>query len=392
MTTRADWEAKVAQELAGKSSAALETILPEGFAVPALADTAQLAAPFRGRFGAVKNMTRTAARDAAQLRRDVEEDVQGGADALWIAATASVRPDDVVAALGHAPSEILIAIDAGEDVSLAHAITSAVRTARPDADVRAFASPFSKGGVPADVPFAIATHAWHAAGAHDVLELAYAAATGVHSLRRLADAGVDVATAAGRIGFSVSVGRDVIVEIAKLRALRSVWAKVLAAAGVAAGPAWIHAVSSEREMARRGASNNLLRGTTSAFVALCGGADAITVLPFDAPRGAPSREARRAARNTVLILRDECAVGAVADPGGGAPAVEVVTDRLARAAWERFRAIEAKGGMAACLLSGEIRREIEQSATARGAPALIGETEFPDPEDEAERTEAGARR
>jgi methylmalonyl-CoA mutase len=143
----------------------------------------------------------------------------------------------------------------------------------------------------------------------------------------------------------------------------------------------IHAVSSSREMATRGPWNNMLRGTTHAFAAICGGADLVTVLPFDAMHGHPTAEARRTARNTVLILRAECALADVADPGGGAGAVEDLTGKLARAAWDRFRQIEARGGMAACLLSGEVRRDLERATAARGVEPVIGETEFPDPDD-----------
>ena len=294
-----------------------------------------------------------------------------------------------MSALAQVPTDgLVVAIDFG-DLRASAAVVRALGRDLPHTRALVFADPCADG-VPADLPFAISARAWHGAGAHAVLELAYAAATGVHALRLLANQGVDLATAADRISFSVSVGRDVFVEIAKLRALHVLWAKVMAAAGVNAPPVWIHAASSVRRLPRKGVWNNLVRATTHAFAAMCGGADAVTAAPFDASLGAPGRPARRTARNTVTILRDECALRAVADPGGGAPAVERLTDQLARAAWERFRGLESRGGMMACLLSGEIRRELEAAAAVRALEPVLGVTEFVDPEEDEPDTVAAA--
>ncbi|MFN8176929.1 MAG: methylmalonyl-CoA mutase family protein [bacterium] len=404
MKSRAEWEARVAKELEGRSADSLAATLPEGFVVPALAPDdavpSDTDAPLPGVWpyrrgaaaGAVRprNMPRVEA-SGPSWTAECLDDLDGGADGVWIAGNgAGPAPEAAAEALRNAPADFVVGIDLGGDLARSEALAEALHRSAPAARPIVFVEPFA-AGVPAEHSFAIPTHAWRSAGAHGVLEIAYAAATGVHSLRLLLDAEVDVAEAASRIGFSISLGRDVLVEIAKLRALRVVWAKVVAAAGVDAPPAWIHAASARDALARRGPLNNVLRGTTHAFAAICGGADAVTVLPFDALRGRPSREARRAARNTVTILAEECAVAAVQDPAGGAPAVEALTDRLARAAWERLRSIEAKGGMAACLLSGEIRRELDAARAARGAEPVIGETEFPDPDDADAPAATGAR-
>ena len=278
MATRAEWEARVRGELEGKDPESLATSLPEGFAAPALAPDVDPGLPPPGFWpyargsrpppGRPHNMPRVDVGELGRFRVEIEDDLTGGADALWLVARGRASAlDDVVTALQHAPGELVVGIDFGEDLAHARALAEALDARRRGARVVVFAAPFASG-IPTDRPFAIATHAWHAAGAHGTLELAYAIATGVHSLRQLAKAGVDLVAAAELVGFSLSVGRDVLVEIAKLRALRVVWAKVLAAAGVAAPAPWIHAVSSEREMARRGPWNNLLRGTTGAFAAI----------------------------------------------------------------------------------------------------------------------------
>ncbi len=392
MTSREEWLARVAAEAEGRPvEDILSSPLPEGFRLPVLPEPGAEDPSLPGEWPyarggrpdrPVRNMPRVDLTDPARFRDAVRQDLRGGADALWFVGDAArTEPLDVVSALAQVPAEdLLVGVETGPSSA---AIARAVEKDRPGTRALVFTDPCADG-VPADLPFAVNARAWHGAGAHAVLELAYAAASGVHALRLLEKHGVDPASGADRLGFSVSVGRDVFVEIAKLRALRVVWAKVTAAAGVDAPPPFVHAATSVRRLPRRGAWNNLLRGTTHAFAALCGGADAVTVAPFDAAAGAPSRAARRTARNTVTILRDECALDVVADPGAGAPVVEWLTDRLARAAWERFRAIEARGGMVACLLSGEIRRELEAAAALRAAEPVLGVTEAVDPDEAAE--------
>lgn len=400
MTSREEWLARVAAEAEGRSvEDLLSSPLPEGFRRPALPEPGGEDPSLPGEWPyargglpgrPARNMPRVDLTDPAAFRDAVRQDLHGGADALWFVGDAArTEPLDVVSALAQVPAEdLLVAVELG---SPSAAFARAVERDRPGTRALVFTDPCADG-VPHDLPFAVNARAWHGAGAHAVLELAYAAAAGVHALRLLEKHGVDPATGASRLGFSVSVGRDVLVEIAKLRALRMIWAKVTAAAGVDATPPWIHAASSVRRLPRRGAWNNLVRATTHAFAAICGGADAVTAAPFDAAAGAPSRAARRTARNTVTLLRDECALADVADPGAGAPAIEWLTDRLARAAWERFRAIEGRGGMMACLLSGEIRRELETAAASRKDEPWVGVTEAVDPDEAPDAAGTEARR
>ena len=228
---------------------------------------------------------------------------------------------------------------------------------------------------------------YHMAGATAVQELACAIATGVEYLRRMTAAGVGLEAACRQLGFLAPIGRDLPIEIAKLRALRRMWSRVVAASGggEAAQAATIHAVTSPRGLSRRDPWVNMLRATVGAFAAVASGADTLTALPFDAAIGHPDGFARRIAANLHAILREESHLGRVIDPAGGSYAVEQLTEDLADAGWAAFQAIERAGGMAAALLDGGLRRELEAAArrqaqdlASRRSP-ITGVTSHPNP-------------
>jgi methylmalonyl-CoA mutase len=230
----------------------------------------------------------------------------------------------------------------------------------------------------------ISTDAYHLAGANAVQELAYALATGLEYLRWQLAAGSSVAAASAQLGFRVQVASDLFMELAKLRALRLGWAKVVAAYGgdADAQSTRIHAVSSARSKTRRDPWVNMLRTTTEAFAAMVGGADAVTTRGFDAALGHSDDFARRIGRNVQVILNEEAHVTQVADAAGGSYYVEVLTDQLARAAWQLLQQIEARGGMGAALASGSIAQEIaeveklREAAIAKRSTAITGVSEF----------------
>jgi methylmalonyl-CoA mutase len=128
---------------------------------------------------------------------------------------------------------------------------------------------------------------------------------------------------------------------------------------------------------------NMLRTTVACLAAAVGGADAVTVLPFDSALGLPDGFARRIARNTQAILVEESGLARVIDPAGGSWYVERLTDQLARAAWPVFQEIERAGGQHAALRSGLIAEQLAQnwakrsSALARRREAVTGVSEFP---------------
>lgn len=220
---------------------------------------------------------------------------------------------------------------------------------------------------------AVDTRPYVNAGASAARELAIAITTGIAYLRAADEAGLEPARAASQIEFTLAVGPDQFQEIAKLRAVRRLWARVLELSGVPEDGrrSTTLARTSDRMLAGIDPWSNMLRATTAGFAAAVGGAEGLGITPFDtvvvdAVGGAgPSGLGRRIARNTQLILQDEVGVRRVADPAGGSWYVESLTDALARAAWERIQQTEANGGALAELQSGRWATELDEQAAAR---------------------------
>lgn len=229
------------------------------------------------------------------------------------------------------------------------------------------------------------TSPYHDASADVIQELAIALTTGLTYLRALHEHGLSVSAAAKQILFRFSIGRDFFVEIAKLRAARTCWAKLVAHAGgdESAQAMVIHAVTSWRTQTRRDPWVNLLRATAETFSAAAGGADVITTLGFDRALGASDELGRRLARNTQHLLRHEAHVHRVVDPAGGSWYVEDVTKSLAERAWSRFQAFERTGGLVQALEDGSLQAELKQSLAVEQKNVqarkitLTGVNEFP---------------
>jgi len=219
---------------------------------------------------------------------------------------------------------------------------------------------------------------YHDAGAGEAQELAAVLATLVAYLRACEAAGLRPRSAFAKIAVALAADADLFLTIAKLRAARRLLARIAEASGAsrAADRMHIWAATSQRMMARRDPWVNLLRTTVACAGAALGGADAVTVLPYTWALGKPDAFARRIARNTQLVLQEESGLGRVADPAHGSWYVERLTEELARKAWERFQAIEAKGGMGAALESGLIQDEIDAVAAARERDIATGRLEL----------------
>ena len=234
-------------------------------------------------------------------------------------------------------------------------------------------------------PFAAADgRVIHNAGGSEAQELAYVLAVAVEYLRALEAGGIALDAARGMIYFRLAADADQFLTIAKLRALRKLWARVEEACGLAPAPALVAAETAWRMMARRDPYVNMLRATIAVVAAGLGGADAITVLPFTSALGLPDRFARRIARNTQLVLLEESNLAKVADPAAGSGGIEDLTGQLCRAAWTQFQEIERAGGAWAALEQGLIQRKVaavraeREKAVARRKDALTGTSDFPD--------------
>lgn len=224
--------------------------------------------------------------------------------------------------------------------------------------------------------------ALHDRGASDAQELGWTMAVGVHYLRILVAAGFTVDEAAGLVEFRYAATDEQFPTIAKLRAARRLWARVLEASGADDVPQRQHVITSRAMMGRVDPWVNMLRGTVAAFAAGVGGADAITVIPFDERLGQPDALGRRIARNTSSLLIEEAHVAAVSDPAGGSYAVERLTDDLAVAGWAELGRIEADGGFGEQAATG-VKERVRAVAAARDAGVadrsrpLTGISEFP---------------
>jgi methylmalonyl-CoA mutase len=345
--------------------------------------------------------------DVERTARDVVTDLENGVNSLWISAGTGGVPIDALATILEPVFVDLAAvvIDAPfEPLEAARALAAVIadKGVAPARGTSFGADPIGaafrgRGVVDFDAAVDIArlalplgvraltvdATAVHDAGASDVQELAYSLATGAQYLRVLVDAGFGVEEAAGLIDFRYAATDEQFPTIAKLRAARRLWNRVVELSGVTSASAGQlqHAVTSRPMMASYDAYVNMLRTTVASFAAGVGGAAAVTVLPFDEPLGLPEPFSRRIARNTSSLLISESHVAAVTDPAGGAHAVEKLTDDLARAAWELFGEIDATDSLDAALAL--VRSRVEQTvsdralAIARRKQPITGVSEFP---------------
>lgn len=182
-------------------------------------------------------------------------------------------------------------------------------------------------------PFIMADgRAAHEQGATEAQELATVLAELAKGVRTTGDASAVSAT--------LTATQDMFVTLAKFRALRLLWGRMLEASGAAQTSLRLHGETSLRMMSELDPHTNILRATAAVFGAGLGGADSITVLPFSIRQGLPNAFARRVARNTQLVLLDESNLWRVADAASGAGYIEQLTEDLCTRAWELFRDME----------------------------------------------------
>jgi len=246
---------------------------------------------------------------------------------------------------------------------------------------------WSRSNAPRWRPIAASGRHYHEAGGSAVEELAFAIATGAQYVRELVSRGIEVDDACFAIGFHFSVGPSFFTEVAKLRAARLAWARVATAFGGSdeASRIWLQARSSSWSTTVADPWVNMLRVTTETFSAVIAGADSVVAGPFDEAVRMPDDFSRRVARNVQVILADESNLGRVIDPAGGSRYVEKLTHEIGEKAWELFREVERRGGMAEALVGGLPRETVAETAKWRAdllgkrRSALIGTNTFPNP-------------
>jgi methylmalonyl-CoA mutase len=399
--SEADWRATAAKALKGASFDKLKTPLYEGFSTEPLyggrATAPALHAnrgwliiqPYAGEKQAADDLANGAsalsldfgARPGIETKADVEACLRGGA--LFLAPGASAAEAAlIVAAKGDAGA---LEGSAGFDPLTVFALSGELPAERSalfaDYVDGAFALRERSTSV---VPFLASGGVWNGAGGSAVEELAFTLAAGVSYWRALAEADMPSGEAARCVGFSLTASSDIFITIATFRAMRLLWARALAAAGESPNAdLLLLAKMSRRMLTAYDPHVNLLRATAAAFGAGVGGATGVELLPYDCVSGGADDLARRIARNTSLVLKNEAWLTAVADPAAGSAYVEALTSQLASAAWALFREVEAKGGLAAALacgfVAGKLRRpaELKERAIARRREKITGVSVFP---------------
>lgn len=232
--------------------------------------------------------------------------------------------------------------------------------------------------------------AFNNTGSNAIQELGFTLATAVEYLNEMAERGLKADDVARRIKFTFGVGSFYFMEIAKLRAARLLWSKILEAYGVEEvnQKMFIHCKTTEFNQTYFDPYVNMLRTTTEAFSAIVGGADSIHTNPFDESFNQSDNFSRRIARNTQIILKEESHLDQVIDPIGGSYFVEKLTADIANAAWKLFQTIEDKGGMVKSIQSGFVQEEINKVAEAKKKDfakrksVLVGTNMYANPKEE----------
>ena len=198
-------------------------------------------------------------------------------------------------------------------------------------------------------------------GANDVQEVAYALATAVCYVRQLAQRNIDIHTIAKSMMFTFSLGANFFMEIAKLRALRVLWARIMEAFGAeeADRAVHVHGRTSAFTKTVYDPYVNLLRNTTQAFSGVVGGLNSLEVSPFDQPIRKADDFSRRIARNIQVMLQTEFELRQPVDPVGGSWYVETLAAELCEKIWAEFQTIESKGGIVAALKEGYPQAQVK---------------------------------
>jgi methylmalonyl-CoA mutase len=418
--TRDAWLGLVAKTLKGAGVETLDQTTADGLTVHALYDAETTATPLGPRPARAAPGWDIRASiqhpDPAIAHDHLLDALAGGASSALISLAAGdqpgVRVTDAEAFLKLLDSVITdiapLALDAGPLARTAATWLDAAAKASPGAPLAFHFDPLSafaatgvwRGAIEAEIQesarlsarfsdvypqaslFLASGRVVHEAGGTPADEIAFAAAAALAYAKALNAAGLSMNQAWAGLVYGLAADAEPISTLSKLRAARLVFSRLAGACGVATRPR-IEARSSGRMLTRADAWTNLIRLTCAGFAAAAGGADAIVLASHHEPLGGlPDATALRLARNTQIILMDEAYMGRVDDPAGGAWALEALTQDLARLAWDRFVAMEARGGVVAALEGGTIDSAVRgaRSALARDLAGrrrrIVGVTDF----------------
>ena len=223
------------------------------------------------------------------------------------------------------------------------------------------------------------------AGANQVLELAFTLADGQEYVKTALAKGMDIDGFAGRLSFFFAIGMNFYLEVAKLRAARLLWWRIMKSFAPKSPKSLMlrtHCQTSGWSLTEQDPYNNVVRTTVEAMAAVFGGTQSLHTNSFDEAIALPSETSSRIARNTQLILQEETHITSVIDPWAGSYMMENLTQEMADKAWEIIEEVEAMGGMTKAVESGWAKLKIEAAAAEKqakidsGSDVIVGVNKY----------------
>lgn len=221
------------------------------------------------------------------------------------------------------------------------------------------------------------------AGSSIVQELAFSLAVAAEYLENISETGISIEEIAKKIKFTFAVGNVYFMEIAKLRAARFLWSKLLESFGATPQKAQIHSVTARWNKTMYDPYVNMLRTTTEGMSAAIGGTDSLTIEPFDVVYETPTVFSERIARNQQNLLSEESYFSKIADPAAGSYYIETITASLIEHAWKLFIEVQDKGGYIEAFKAGFVQSKIKETAgkkdkmLSQRRENLLGVNQFP---------------
>jgi len=229
---------------------------------------------------------------------------------------------------------------------------------------------FTSAKMPKFNSISISGYHMQEAGATQVQELAFTIADGQEYVKYGVASGLDIDKFAGRLSFFFAIGMNFFMEVAKLRAARVLWHRVMTNLGAQDERSKMlrtHCQTSGVSLTEQDPYNNVIRTTVEAMAAMLGGTQSLHTNALDEAIALPTDNSARIARNTQIVLQEETGMTNVIDPLGGSYYVEALTNELVQKAWEIIQRVEADGGMAKAVAHGWPKAMIEEAAAARQA-------------------------
>ncbi|WP_324075311.1 MAG: methylmalonyl-CoA mutase [Erythrobacter sp.] len=236
---------------------------------------------------------------------------------------------------------------------------------------------YTSANMPKFNSISISGYHMHEAGATAVQELAFTIADGKEYATRAMAAGLDIDAFAGRLSFFFGIGMNFFMEIAKLRAARTLWYRVMDGLGAKDERSKMlrtHCQTSGVSLQEQDPYNNVIRTTVEAMAAVLGGTQSLHTNALDEAIALPTDFSARIARNTQLVLQEESGITSVVDPLGGSHYIEALTATLVEEAWKLIEEVDAAGGMTAFVATGAPKAAIERAAAEKQTKVDKAET------------------